>query len=333
MKQEFPSSPALLATGVIVIIGIAIALMFGKPEGENGSKPQQPNLRGAASPEATPNPNLPSGLLTARDVQNQKLAELAKAEEFANLPPAEQLSRLSRISDDTERASQLATLARRLEKEDPAAADALISRYWKRANPTANKSSEFVKALTEERFQNNREEAIAWADALPREAQTIAYLSMAKQWGASDAIAATEWALGIPNPALKNHMVYTIGSGLQESQDIRAGVEWAANLAEFEDAPNHAGLIGNLWGRGDIQATYDWALSLPDSPPKKDAFVGLANALADLSPEVAREWINAFPSDYGIRADSGTGAFYKQPFDTVDETAVYLEGAPPETEP
>ncbi len=293
MIQETKRPSAYLLIGAIMLIGITLFLVSRREDRAVDSSPPAPLTSvPTASTNRHTSSQLSDGLLSARDVQKQKLDEQAKSDEFARLPAEEQLARIIKVEDETERTSQLAALAKRLDKEDPNAADALVQRFWKRSTPTGNKASEYVKALTRERFTNDRDEAIAWADALPREAQTIAYLSMANQWGAENAAAATEWALGIPNQALKNHMVYTIGSGLQQSQDIRAGVEWAANLAQFDDAQHHAGLIGDLWGRGDIQATYDWALALPDPAAQKEAFVGLANALANQNPEVAKDWIH-----------------------------------------
>ncbi len=316
------------AIGATFVLAVALLLvLLATRSGTNASGDNGEQNR--PLPTETPNQDarsnrLVNSLPSARAVADQQREEAARFERFTELPPEEQLVKITELQIGGELDTALVDFAKRLEESNPAEADQIIQRFWKRSTTLNSRASKFITALTDIRFNKDRESAITWADALPAEARSIAYRAIASQWTNEDSVGATEWALGIPDQALRSHIVDTIGTGLQDSKDIRGGGQWAANLAQFDVAPQHAGLIGNLWGRSDPEAAFNWSSSLEDPGPKGEAFAGLAQALADQNPEVAKEWIKAFPEEYGIQENAGLSAFYGQPFEYPEEVDVYI---------
>ena len=230
-----------------------------------------------------------------------------------NLPPIEdRLKEALGIANQSMRHEMLVTLGREAAYESAELATKLTSMMAAPNSPNSKaNTSVFVSNYVRESAKTKPSATADWIEGIHEMARGIASATLIKEWIQSDLPGASYWASTIQDDMRRNSLINTIGDALRGSRDIEYAASWAEQLGNTVDGLQNAGLIATLRTRTNPQGVFEWALNLPTPESRASAFGGFAEALVERDPALAKEWIQQFPLEEGIREHGENLMAYK----------------------
>ena len=103
----------------------------------------------------------------------------------------------------------------------------------------------------------------------PSQERDNAIVHAVRQWAATDADTATEWAFGVPDPWLRPRLIAAVATTLANVDGPRAAELAVANVEDQRELSRAVVVVAQEWAQNDRNAAYSWVSALPEGPLKK----------------------------------------------------------------
>jgi hypothetical protein len=164
-----------------------------------------------------------------------------------------------------------------------AAAVGAIGNSWAAAEPIA------ALAWLAERPESERANPIRSMDGI-----NDTLLIVFRGWAGRARDEATAWADALPAGAMRDSVQTQLARAMAERGDVAEATQVLARLGRTAD-PNALREIASEWARRDPVAAADWAIAQPPGPAQSGALAGIVGSWADDEPDAVKEWLAQFP--------------------------------------
>ncbi len=139
-----------------------------------------------------------------------------------------------------------------------------------------------TKELTPEALNSNAEAYVGRTDA--------ELIHAVRAWADTDAAAAIQWAVGIPDERLKNELINAIGNEIATANP-RLALSFAGSFSSRDKMAEYVTQIAQGWASRDPSGAGAWASHIEDRKLRDDVQGAIAIEMAQLEPKAAAEYV------------------------------------------